>query len=110
MTMPIGQNRTWRAVSSPSPRLPSGRLRESPAKTGVNALMSATGYGEGRGEGASHTLRLAETPPHPDLLPASGEKETAVRLGHVRNMRQSTTTFQYNTIACDYWMPRIRGA
>ncbi len=24
-------------------------------------------------------LRLAETPPHPDLLPARGEKETAVR-------------------------------
>ncbi len=37
--------------SAPSPRLPSGRLRESPSKTGVNALMSATGYGEGRGEG-----------------------------------------------------------
>ena len=25
-------------------------------------------------------LRLAEAPPHPDLLPARGEKETALRL------------------------------
>jgi long-chain acyl-CoA synthetase len=44
--------------TSPSPRLPLGRLRSSPSKTGVNALSSATGYGQGdlspqagRGEG-----------------------------------------------------------
>jgi hypothetical protein len=29
----------------------------------------------------SERLRLAERPPHPDLLPARGEKETALRLG-----------------------------
>src|SRR5580700_11772944 len=29
----------------------------------------------------SERLRLAEAPPHPDLLPARGEKETAVRVG-----------------------------
>jgi hypothetical protein len=27
----------------------------------------------------SEPLRLAERPPHPDLLPARGEKETALR-------------------------------
>jgi 5-oxoprolinase (ATP-hydrolysing) len=62
-------------LSSPSPRLPSGRLRESPAKTGVNALMSATGYGEGRGEGASPPAQTrGEAPsPAPSLpSPASG--------------------------------------
>jgi len=42
--------------------------------------------------GRFHKLRLAETPPHPDLLPARGEKETAVRRGHVRNKRQSHHT------------------
>jgi hypothetical protein len=50
--------------------------------------------------GRFHRLRLAEAPPHPDLLHspsrtgvnalmACGEKETAVRPGRVRNMRQS---------------------
>src|SRR5260370_34303074 len=42
--------------------------------------------------GRFHKLRLAEAPPHPDLLPASGEKETAVRPGHVRNKRQRQNT------------------
>src|SRR6202163_3773746 len=32
--------------------------------------------------GRFRKLRLAEAPPHPDLLPACGEKETAVRPGH----------------------------
>jgi hypothetical protein len=50
--------------------------------------------------GRFHTLRLAEAPPHPDLLHspsqtgvnalmARGEKETAVRPGWVRGKRQS---------------------
>jgi hypothetical protein len=52
-------------LAPPSPRLPSGRLRSSPSKTGVNALSPATGYGEGRGEGNIHRLGLAERPPHP---------------------------------------------
>jgi very-short-patch-repair endonuclease len=40
--------------SSPSPRLPSGRLRPS-----------ATGYGEGRGEGASPQAETRQEPPSP---------------------------------------------
>ena len=48
--------RTWHGVTAPSPRLPSGRLRPS-----------STGYGEGRGEGPSHRLRLAARPPHPEF-------------------------------------------
>jgi tripartite-type tricarboxylate transporter receptor subunit TctC len=42
--------------------------------------------------GRLHKLRLAEAPPHPDLLPASGEKETAVRPGNVRSRRWSHNT------------------
>ena len=37
--------------------------------------------------GRFHMLRLADAPPHPDLLPARGEKETAVRRGQVRDKR-----------------------
>src|ERR1700719_4042132 len=51
--------------ASPSPRLPSGRLRSSPSKTGVNALSSATGYGEGRGEGAFPQVRTRGEAPSP---------------------------------------------
>jgi hypothetical protein len=32
-------------------------------------------------KGPFHRLRLADTPPHPDLLPASGEKEQAAASG-----------------------------
>jgi tripartite-type tricarboxylate transporter receptor subunit TctC len=39
--------------------------------------------------GPLHKLRLADRPPHPDLLPARGEKETAVRLGNVRGKHRS---------------------
>jgi hypothetical protein len=52
-------------LTAPSPRLPLGRLRESPAKTGVNALMSATGYGEGRGEGTSPQAQTRGEAPSP---------------------------------------------
>src|ERR1700719_1678549 len=56
--------------ASPSPRLPSGRLRSSPSKTGVNALSSATGYGEGRGEGAFPQAQTrGEAPPPPPPPP-----------------------------------------
>ncbi len=68
-------DRMWRQGTSPSPRLPSGRLRESLSKTGVNALMSATGYGEDRGEGAYPPAQTrGEAPsPAPTLpSPASG--------------------------------------
>src|SRR5258708_23662940 len=61
--------------AAPSPRLPSGRLRESPAKTGVNALLSAMGYGEGRGEGAfpqAQTRGGAPDPPPSLPSPPSG--------------------------------------
>src|ERR1700731_2420624 len=42
--------------------------------------------------GRFHKLRLAERPPHPDLLPASGEKETAVRLGCPKQTSESAQT------------------
>src|ERR1700719_1111833 len=38
--------------------------------------------------GRFHKLRLGEAPPHPDLLPARGEKETALRPGHVRSFER----------------------
>src|ERR1700719_1606026 len=57
--------------ASPSPRLPSGRLRSSPSKTGVNALSSETGYGEGRGEGAFPQARTRGEAPSPVLHPGS---------------------------------------
>ena len=44
--------------------------------------------------GHSHKLRLAARPPHPDLLPARGEKETALRLGQVRSKRQGLLYFR----------------
>jgi len=51
---PDEESRVWHGSSSPSPRLPSGRLRPS-----------STGYGEGRGEGAFHRFGTAESAPHP---------------------------------------------
>jgi 4-diphosphocytidyl-2-C-methyl-D-erythritol kinase len=70
-------NRTWQGASSPSPRLPSGRLRPSepvigPAKGGTRW----TGYGEGRGEGAFPEAQTrGEAPSLAPILPspASGE-------------------------------------
>jgi cobaltochelatase CobN len=53
-------NGAWHGVSSPSPRLPSGRLRRS-----------STGYGEGRGEGALHGLPTRGEPPSPAPLLSS---------------------------------------
>ncbi len=68
--------RRWAEMAaSPSPRLPSGRLRSSPSKTGANALSSSTGYGEGRGEGDfPQAPTRGESPsPAPTLpSPASG--------------------------------------
>jgi thiamine biosynthesis lipoprotein ApbE len=67
--------------ASPSPRLPSGRLRSSPSKTGVNALSSATGYGEGRGGGALPQAQTRGEAPSPgaqaraDLSPQAGRGE-----------------------------------
>jgi hypothetical protein len=44
----------------------------------------------------SERLRLAERPPHPDLLPARGEKERAVRLDA---FKISITVFKTSTIS-----------
>jgi hypothetical protein len=80
-----------RAFCSLVPLLPSGRLRSSPSKTGVNALSSATGYGEVgvRGADFPHAQTRGEAPsPAPTLsstacgwrigwgrpLPASGAR------------------------------------
>ncbi|HWN49451.1 MAG TPA: error-prone DNA polymerase [Xanthobacteraceae bacterium] len=63
-------NRIWHGASSPSPRLPSGRLRPS-----------ATGYGEGRGEGAFPPAQTRGEAPSPgaqeraDLSPQAGRGE-----------------------------------
>ena len=60
----------WHGPSSPSPRLPSGRLRPA-----------ATGYGEGRGEGAFPHAQTRGEAPSPgaqeraDLSPQAGRGE-----------------------------------
>jgi hypothetical protein len=59
--------------------------------------------------GRFHKLRLAERPPHPDLLHSPSktgvnalmtraEKETALRPGHVRSKRRVTTLEQLKTL------------
>jgi protein ImuB len=73
---PLAQSSRMWFSSSPSPRLPSGRLRPSepvigPAEGGTRW----TGHGEGRGEGASPQARIRGEPssPAPTLpSPASG--------------------------------------
>src|SRR5580704_14268902 len=72
MTRTIERNRTWRVASSPSPRLPSGRLRPS-----------ATGYGEGRGEGALHGFRTRGGPLHPPSRSLSSGRPEAGPVGSV---------------------------
>src|ERR1700730_12176491 len=57
--------------------------------------------------GRLHKLRLAEAPPHPDLLPACGEKETSVHLGHVRSKRQ-TLVCQISWRCCSSWRRAAR--
>jgi hypothetical protein len=45
--------------------------------------------------GRFHKLRIAEAPPHPDLLPARGEKETAVRRERCEtNVRVTTLAYE----------------
>src|SRR5258708_7262963 len=51
--------------AAPSPRLPSGRLRSSPSKTGVNALRLRRAMERVGARGPFPKLRLAERPPHP---------------------------------------------
>src|SRR5580704_16345147 len=57
-----------------------GRGAPRPA-CGERATRQEGSPGFGPVRGRFHMLRLAEAPPHPDLLPARGEKETALRLG-----------------------------
>jgi len=60
-------------VSSPSPRLPSGRLRPSePAIGPAEGGTRWTGYGEGRGEGAFPQARTWGEAPSPILSPQAG--------------------------------------
>src|SRR5580704_16104763 len=54
--------------SAPSPRLPSGRSRPS-----------STGYGEGRGEGASPQAQTRGEAPSPGLSPQAGRGEDRPR-------------------------------
>ena len=80
------------SCSSPSPRLPSGRLRSSPSKTGVNALLSSKGYGEGRGERAFPQVQTRGEAPsagaqaRADLSPQAGRGETHAPLLIVENL------------------------
>src|SRR5215470_15790060 len=70
-------NRIRYGASSPSPRLPSGRSRPS-----------STGYGEGRGEGASPRTQTDQRGPltrnereeraHSDLSPQAGRDEDRI--------------------------------
>jgi two-component system, NarL family, sensor histidine kinase UhpB len=59
-------------LSSPAPHLPSGRLRPS-----------ATGYGEGRGEGALRTFMTRGEPPHPPSRSLSSGRPEAGHVGSV---------------------------
>src|SRR5713101_2220999 len=67
-------NSIWHGASSPSPRLPSGRLRPS-----------STGYGEGRGEGAFPHAQTRGEAPSPGmsakdaLIPTSPRKRGEVK-------------------------------
>src|SRR5216684_3029657 len=72
-------NRIWRGASSPSPRLPSGRLRPSELAIGpAEGGTRWTGYGEGRGEGASPQAQTRGEAPslgaqeRADLSPQAG--------------------------------------
>src|SRR5580704_12948272 len=60
--------RTWHGVTAPSPRVPSGRSRPS-----------STGYGEGRGEGASPQAQTRGEAPSPGLSPQAGRGEDRLR-------------------------------
>ncbi len=51
----------------------------SPRARGEVARRSPTGEG-GRVRGAVRESELLETPPHPDPLPARGEREKGVRI------------------------------
>jgi thiamine biosynthesis lipoprotein ApbE len=112
-----GQSHVGTAVASP--RLPSGRLRPSepaigPAKGGTRW----TGYGEvgiyalvaqTPGEGASplalnRKSELMERPPHPDPLPASGERETAGARGRhdrIQLLPQNRVRFADRSVKID---------
>ena len=59
----------WRGGSSPSPRLPSGRSRPP-----------STGYGDGRGEGASPQAQTRGNAPSPGLSPQAGRGERCGKL------------------------------
>src|SRR5215467_4126556 len=64
----------WQGASAPSPRLPSGRLRPS-----------STGYGEGRGEGASPQAQTRGEAPSPRIRATSAQIPTSPRKrGEVR--------------------------
>jgi 4-diphosphocytidyl-2-C-methyl-D-erythritol kinase len=69
----------WQSASSPSPRLPSGRLRPSePAIGPAEGGTRWTGYGEGRGEGAFPQALTPGDAPSPDLSPQAGRGEGSV--------------------------------
>ena len=68
-------------ASSPSPRLPSGRLRPSELAIGpAEGGTRWTGYGEGRGEGASPQAQTRGDAPSPGLSPQAGRGEGSAEI------------------------------
>jgi tRNA pseudouridine32 synthase/23S rRNA pseudouridine746 synthase len=78
-SLPEG-NRIWHSASAPSPRLPSGRSRPS-----------STGYGEGRGEGASPHAQTRGEAPSPDAQERADLSPQAGRGESCRQLRQPPT-------------------
>jgi peptide/nickel transport system ATP-binding protein len=81
------------SLSSPSPRLPSGRLRPSEPVIGpAEGRTRWTGYGEGRGEGTSPQAQTGGESPSPgareraDLSPQAGRGEAGAPLLAVENL------------------------
>jgi hypothetical protein len=93
------RNRCAARLTAPSPRLPSGRLRESPAKTGVNALMSATGYGEGRGEGTSPQAQTRGEAPSPGAQERADLSPTEVGFTRLQHSKKDRNRQQPISIA-----------
>src|SRR5260370_28293651 len=104
--VPIGAKlRACAGLSAPSPRLPSGRLRPSEPVIGpAKGRTRWTGYGEGRGEGASpqgwtrgggsaspRKLRLEERPLTRNLREERANSYLSPQAGSGKNARVLAT-------------------
>ena len=90
----VADDGVWSA-SSPSPRLPSGRLRPSEPVIGPSEGGTRwTGYGEGRGEGASPRARTREE----GLTPAQA-KDGQIALEHL--MAEAPAPSEWPPVSAD---------